>query len=119
MSSLPAKVSFTVPIDEGLPVAAHADVAGGDGDLQALLGPPPAALLQLRRVPGARVHPRAEPGQLFDDRVPDPLTAAGDERRRSGEGPPLLSTPAGSRRHSLLQVQPAVLDYCQVCSERV
>jgi len=84
---------------ELLPVGAHGDVADGDGDLQALLGPPAAALLQLRRVAGARVHARAEPCQLLHDGVPDPLAPAGDQRRRPGEAPPL--TAAGCRRHLL------------------
>jgi hypothetical protein len=88
-------------VHELLPVGAHGDVADGDGDVQPLLRPPPAALLQLRRVPGARVHARAEPGQLLDDRVPDSLAAAGDQRRRAGEAPPLLSTPAGGRHRRL------------------
>jgi hypothetical protein len=56
--------------DELLSVGAHGDIADGDGDVQPLRSPPPAARLQLPRVPGARVHARAEPRQLLHDRVP-------------------------------------------------
>jgi hypothetical protein len=87
-------------VHELLPVGAHGDVADGDGDPQALLGPPAAALLQLRRVAGARVDARAEPCQLLHDRVPDPLAPAGDQRRRAGQAPPL----APARRRHLLSV---------------
>jgi hypothetical protein len=81
------------PLEQGLPRVVHEDiepaaeggphgghearavgaprhVAGGHGHLQPLLVPSPPALLQLRRVARARVHPGAEPGELLDDRVP-------------------------------------------------
>jgi hypothetical protein len=45
--------------DELLSVGAHGDVADRDGDVQPLVGPPPAARLQLRCVPGARTCARA------------------------------------------------------------
>ena len=55
---------------EALALRGHRDVADGDGDGEPLLLPPPAARLQLRRVAGARVHPRPEAGQLLHDRMP-------------------------------------------------
>ena len=85
-------------VHELLPVSAHGDVADGDGDTQPLLGPQPAALLQVRRAAGARVHPCAEPGQPLHDRVPDPLAASGDQRCRAGQAPPFS---ADRRCHSL------------------
>lgn len=54
---------------EVLAVSAQRDIADGDGDLQPFLLPPPAALLQLRRVPGARMHARPKPRQLLHDRM--------------------------------------------------
>jgi len=89
-------------LHEPLPVGAHGEVAGGDGDVQALLGPPPAARLQICRAARARVHPHTEASQLLHDGVTDPLATAGDERRRARQAPPLTpAIPAGGRHGPL------------------
>lgn len=55
------------PAGERLPVGAHRHVADRDGDGEALGRPLLLASAQLRLVPSAGVHRRAEARQLFHD----------------------------------------------------